>query len=83
MSEKIKKAHDLLIEAAKDQSCAWCRSHILMVANDVEILYNLALLSENLRTHPTVLKILREMGPKLEQYKFIKIINMLLVFLKI
>lgn len=81
MSEKIKKALELLRSAADDQECGWCRSHILMVANDVEILYNLSLLSEKLRDHPIVLKALRQIGPKLEQYKFVKLINRLLSIL--
>ena len=83
MSEKIRLAAKLLDEAAREESCSWCRSHIEAVRDDAEILYQISILSENLRTHPKVLQALKSVGKKMDDMMILAAVSKIIqIFLR-
>lgn len=74
-SKRLADARAILEEVANDQSCKWCRSHIILVARAVKDLEEMAKLSEEAAKNPNILKTYRFLGEKAEDLHVLAIVS--------
>lgn len=68
-------ARRFLLKAAESEECKWCRSHVLKVADSVSSLIYLASVSEELKTHPGVLRAMRTIGQTTEELRMVEFLT--------